>query len=78
MKAKIEIESEARLLRRIRSLATKENKGLDELIEEALSEYLKRKSSISVVARTAGIFKLSKEEVDRILHDEPGIFDRWR
>lgn len=75
MKAKIEIAVEPELLRRIRSLTAKEGKGLDELISQTLSEYWTRKSSASVVAPTAGNRKLSKDEVDRILHDEPGIFD---
>jgi hypothetical protein len=78
MRTKIGTALDRDLLRRARSAAAREGKRLNQLIEEALSEHLARRSSpgTSVVARTAGNLKLSKAQVDRILREEPGIFDR--
>ena len=77
MRTKIGTALDRDLLRRARSMAAREGKRLNQVIEEALSEHLARKSSSGarVVARTAGMFKLSKDEVDRILREEPGILD---
>jgi hypothetical protein len=79
MKEKVGTALDRELLRRARSVAAQEGKRLNRVIEEALSDLLKRKSSASaarVVARTAGCLKLSKGKVDRILREEPGILDR--
>jgi hypothetical protein len=67
------------LIRRARSVAAREGKRLNEVLEEALADHLRRKSTASaggVVARTAGSLKSSRRNVDRILREEPGIFDR--
>jgi hypothetical protein len=79
MKAKFGTALDRELLRRARSVAAQEGKRLNQIIEEALSDLLSRKSSASaarVVARTAGCLKLSKRRVDLILREEPGILDR--
>ncbi len=79
MKAKVEIALDRDLLQRAKATAAQEGKRLNQVIEEALSDLLMRKSSASssrVVARTAGCLKLSKSKVDRILREEPRIFDR--
>ena len=77
MRTKIGTALDDKLLRRARSVAAREGKRLNEVIEEALSEHLDRKASNtnSVVARTAGLLKMSKREVDRILREEPGLLD---
>jgi hypothetical protein len=67
------------LLRRARSIAATEGKRLNQVIEEALSEYLLRKFprvTGGVAARTAGCLALPKSRVERILRQEPGILDR--
>jgi len=77
VKTKVGTALDPKLLRRVRSIAAREGKRLNQVIEEALSAHLARKSSAGagVVARSAGMFKLSKEEVDKILREEPGILD---
>ena len=78
MKAKIGTVLDAGLLRQARSMAAREGKRLNQVLEEALADHLKRKSAGArggVAARTAGSLKLSRRQVDRILRDEPGILD---
>ena len=78
MKAKIGTVLDAELLRRARSMAAREGKRLNQVLEEALAGHLKRKSAGTrggVAARTAGSLKLSRRQVDRILREEPGILD---
>ena len=77
MKTKVGTALDRELLRRVRSTAAREGKRLNQVIEEALRAHLARKTSPDhgVVARTAGMFKLPKREVDRILRHEPGILD---
>ena len=78
MKAKIGTILDAGLLRQARSMAAREGKRLNQVLEEALANHLKRKSAGTrgVAARTAGSLKLSRRHVDRILREEPGILDR--
>jgi len=79
MKTKIGTALDHELIRRARSIAAREGKRFNEVLEEALSDHLRRKSAggtASVVARTAGSLKSSRRNVDRILREEPGIFDR--
>jgi len=69
---------DAELLRRARSVAAREGKRLNQVLEEALVDHLKRKSAGGrggVAARTAGALRLSRHQVDRILREEPGIID---
>jgi len=78
MKAKIGTILDAGLLRQARSMAVREGKRLNQVLEEALADHLKRKSAGTrggVAARTAGSLKLSRRQVDRILREEPGILD---
>jgi hypothetical protein len=79
MKAKIGTVLDQDLLRRTRSAAAQEGKRLNQVIEEALSDHLKRKKKINapgVATRTAGCLRLSKDRLDRILEGEPGILER--
>jgi hypothetical protein len=79
MKVKVGTALDPELLRRARAVALREGKRLNQVIEEALSEHLIRKSSASaapVTARTAGCLRLPKSKVDRLLREEPGILDR--
>lgn len=79
MKTKIGTVIDAGLLRQARSMATREGKRLNQVLEEALTDHLKRKSASTrggIAARTAGSLKLSRRQVDRILREEPGILDR--
>ncbi|MGH7823433.1 MAG: hypothetical protein ACREQ9_27035 [Candidatus Binatia bacterium] len=79
MKAKIGTVLDHELVRRVRSVAAREGKRFNQVLEEALSDHLRRKGAGkagSVVARTAGSLKSSQRSVDRILREEPGIFDR--
>ena len=79
MKTKIGTVLDGDLLRQARSVAAHEGKRLNQVLEEALESYLKRRSaatSTGVVARTAGSLKLSRRQIERILREEPGIFDR--
>jgi len=78
MKAKIGTILDAGLLRQARSMAAREGKRLNQVLEEALADHLKRESAGTrggVAARTAGSLKLSRRQVDRILGEEPGILD---
>ena len=78
MKTKIGTVLDAGLLRQARTIAAREGKRLNQVLEEALADHLKRKSAGAgggVAARTAGSLKLSRRQVDRILRDEPGILD---
>ena len=78
MKAKIGTIIDAALLRQARTVAAREGKRLNQVLEEALADHLRRKSAGArggVAARTAGAFKVSRRQVDRILRDEPGILD---
>ena len=78
MKAKIGTVLDAGLLRQARSMAAREGKRLNHVLEEALADHLKRKSTGTrggVAARTAGSLKLSRRQVDRILREEPGMLD---
>jgi hypothetical protein len=79
MKSKIGTVLDHELLRRARSIAAREGKRLNQVLEEALADHLSRKSGGNagrVAARTAGNLKSSRKQVDRILREEPGIFDR--
>lgn len=79
MKTKIGTVIDAGLLRQARSMAAREGKRFNQILEEALADHLKRRSAATrggVVARTAGSLKLSRRQVDRILREEPGILDR--
>ena len=78
MKAKIGTVLDAGLLRQARSMAAREGKRLNQVLEEALADHLKRKSTGvrgGVATRTAGSLKLSRRQVDRILREEPGLLD---
>jgi hypothetical protein len=78
MKTKIGTVLDAALLRQARSVAAREGKRLNQVLEEALAHHLKRKSAGvrgGVAARTAGSLRLSRRQVDRILREEPGILD---
>jgi hypothetical protein len=79
MRTKIGTVLDAGLLRQARSVAAREGKRLNQVLEEALADHLKRKSvgprGGGVAARTAGSLKLSRHQVDRILREEPGILD---
>jgi hypothetical protein len=78
MRTKIGTVLDATLLRQARSVAAREGKRLNQVLEEALAEHLKRKSAGArggVAARTAGSLRLSRRQVDRILREEPGILD---
>ena len=78
MKTKIGTVLDHELLRRARSVAAREGKRLNQVLEEALSDHLKRKTAGQpggVVARTAGCLRLSRRRVDRILREEPGLLD---
>ena len=78
MKTKIGTALDAGLLRQARSVAAREGKRLNQVLEEALADHLKRKSAGTrdgIAARTVGSLKLSRAQVDRILREEPGIFD---
>ena len=58
--------------------AAREGKRMNQVLEKALADHLKRKSAGprgSSAARTAGSLKLSRHQVDRILREEPGILD---
>jgi hypothetical protein len=77
-KTKIGTVLDAGLLRQARSVAAREGKRLNQVLEEALADHLKRKSigpRGGVAARTAGSLKLSRLQVHRILREEPGILD---
>lgn len=79
MKTKVGTVLDRDLLRRTRSAAALEGKRLNQVIEEALSDHLKRKdwaNAPRVATRTAGCLRLPRRQVDRILHDEPGVLDR--
>jgi len=78
MKTKIGTVIDAGLLRQARSVAAREGKRLNQVLEEALAQHLKRKSAGTrrgVAARTTGFLKLSRPQVDRILREEPGVLD---
>jgi hypothetical protein len=78
MKTKIGTVLDTGLLRQARAVAAREGKRLNQVLQEALTAHLKRKSLGSrggVAARTAGSLKLSRRQVDRILREEPGILD---
>jgi hypothetical protein len=78
VKTKIGTVLDADLVRQARSIATREGKRLNRVLEEALADHVVRKSvghPTSVVNRTAGWLKLARRHVDRILREEPGILD---
>ena len=77
MKIKIGAVLDAGLLRQARTVAAREGKRLNQVLEEALSGHLRRKSAGAprgVAARTAGSLKLPHRQIERILH-EPGLLD---
>jgi hypothetical protein len=76
MKTKIGTVLDEKLLQQARAVAAREGKRLNQVLEEALSDHLKRKASVrrgGVVARTAGSLRLARRQVDRILREEPGV-----
>jgi hypothetical protein len=76
MKTKIGTVLDAGLLQHARTVAAREGKRLNQVLEEALTDHLKRKSGGTrggVAARTAGSLKVSRRQVERILRDEPGL-----
>jgi hypothetical protein len=78
MRTKFGTVLDAGLLRQARSAAAREGKRLNQVLEDALADYLKRKAVRprgGVVARTAGSLRLSRLQVDRILREEPGVVD---
>jgi hypothetical protein len=77
MRAKIGTALDRDLLKRARSMAARQGKPLNQVIEEALREHLARGCSkgSSIVARTRGNLRVSKEILERILREEPGVFD---
>jgi hypothetical protein len=61
-----------------RSVAAREGKRLNQVLEEARADHLKRKSAGTrggVATRHGGSLKLSRHQVDRLLSEEPGILD---
>ncbi len=77
MRTKVGTVLEAELLRRARSLAAREGKRLNRVLEEALSEHLdreQRRPAGDVVARTAGMLKAPRRVVERILREEPDLW----
>jgi hypothetical protein len=77
VKRKVEAVLEEALVRRGRSVAARQGKRFDEVLEEALAAHLKRRSKThaSRVAETAGSMTLSRRKIDRILRDEPGLLE---
>ena len=78
MKTKIGTVLDAGLLRQVRTVAAREGKRLNQVLEEALTDHLKRKSVGArggVATRTAGSLKVSRRQIERILRDEPGLLD---
>ena len=78
MRTKIGTVLDTGLLRQARSVAAREGKRLNQVLEEALADHLKRKTAGTrggVATRTAGSLKLSRQHVDRILREEPGLLD---
>lgn len=76
MKTKIGVVLDAALVRQGRSAAAREGKRFDQILEEALTQYLEGKAAgrrAGVVARTAGSFKLARARVEKIVRDEPDI-----
>ena len=62
------------LLVKARLLAVKEGKKLNQLLEEALKEYLKREergSTRSIVEETKGALRADEKLVAEILQEEP-------
>jgi hypothetical protein len=78
VKKKIGTALDEDLVRRARSVAAREGKRFNEVLEEALVDHLKRRSRTraSVVERTAGSMKVGRRTIDRILRDEPGLLER--
>ena len=78
MKTRIGTVLDAGLLRQARTVAAREGKRLNQVLEEALTDHLRRKSAgarAGVAARTAGSLNLSRRQVDRILRGEPSSAD---
>ena len=78
MKAKIGTILDAELLRQARTIAAREGKRLNQVIEEALADHIKRKSAGTgggVALLTTGSLALPRRQVERILRDEPELLD---
>jgi hypothetical protein len=79
MKTKIGTILDRGLVRRMRSMAARDGKRLNQVIEEALIDHLKRKDAdhaARVTLRTAGCIPVSKRVVDQILEREPGLLEQ--
>lgn len=69
MKKKLGTTLEEEVITELKILATKEDKKLSWLIEEALRQYLKRKQG-RMVQKTKGAIKASPEVVQAVLEEE--------
>lgn len=59
------------LLKEVKLIAARENRRISEVIEEALREYLRRRSQAKrVVKRTRGAIPVSPESVREIMAEE--------
>jgi hypothetical protein len=78
VKTKIGTILDQGLLRRARSMAAREGKRLNQVIEEALTDHLNRRDAghaARVTLRTAGCIRVSKRVVHQILEREPGLLE---
>ena len=70
MKKKIGTALDEELIKSLKVWAAKEEKTISQVIEEALTDYLRRQRSHSVVERTYGGMKASPETVRAIMEEE--------
>jgi hypothetical protein len=79
MKTKLGTILDQDLLRRARSMAAREGKRLNQVIEEALIDHLNRRDGdhmARVTLRTIGCIRVSKRVVDQILECEPELLEK--
>lgn len=70
MKKKVGTFLEEQTLIKVKKIAAKEGKKLNQVFEEAIKEYALSKGTENVVKETKAVFKINKNLVKAILEEE--------
>jgi len=74
MRRKVGTALHEHIVARLRSLAERENRSMNDLIEEALERYLTRKEHgeiPSLAASTRGTYKVTDEQFRHVMEEDP-------
>jgi metal-responsive CopG/Arc/MetJ family transcriptional regulator len=75
MKKKVGTVIDEELLRQVKLVAARDDVQLAQVFEDALRQYLQRKTATSQAARSRGALRAPPELVRTVLEDEEGFLD---